>query len=346
MEIRKQDGSEYSRTSIYNIASGLLRYMRDNNVVDKNFLDDSDQRFRNFRKTLDSKMKYLTSAGIGTETKQADPITEQDEETLWNTGQLGGSCAQSLLNTVFYYNCKLFGLRGMDEHRNLTCEQYTFGETNDGLRYIHYHGKNAKNLSGGLKQRKLEPKNIKHFATEQEESDRCVVSLFKTYIELIGGKDTFYRRPLPGKLEFSKQPVGVNKLSKIIKNMCQQAGLVGNFSNHSGKRTCATSLYQAGFDEQAIMGRTGHRSTAVRAYKRPSNEQQLQLSRALNPPSKVSSDVKSETSFLKADPLSEQNILASVENIGKHFENPVQNHFPQSQSPAYHYHGCTFNVYK
>ena len=35
--------------------------------------------------------------------------------------------------------------------------------------------------------------------------------------------------------------------------ICKKAGIEGNFSNHSGKRTCATSLYDAGIDEQEIM---------------------------------------------------------------------------------------------
>ena len=47
-----------------------------------------------------------------------------------------------------------------------------------------------------------------------------------------------------------------------------QAGLVGNFTNHSGKRTCATQLYQAGMDEQEIMSRTGQCSEmVVRKYQ-------------------------------------------------------------------------------
>ncbi|XP_069136669.1 uncharacterized protein [Argopecten irradians] len=76
-------------------------------------------------------------------------------------------------------------------------------------------------------------------------------------------------------------PIGVYKLNSIMKNMCKNAEFERNFSNHSGKRTCATSLYHAGFDEQMIMERTGHRSTAVRAYKRPSEHQQVEISRTL-----------------------------------------------------------------
>ena len=52
------------------------------------------------------------------------------------------------------------------------------------------------------------------------------------------------------------------------------------------KVTCATRLFQTGtFDEQTIMSRTGHRSTAVRSYKRPSSSLVKTMSDALQLPS-------------------------------------------------------------
>ena len=71
-----------------------------------------------------------------------------------------------------------------------------------------------------------------------------------------------------------------------MKTICAKAGLVGNFTNHSGKRTCATQLYNAGVAEQEIMKRTGHRSEkSVRKYKRSSDEISENVSNVLNPPS-------------------------------------------------------------
>lgn len=46
--------------------------------------------------------------------------------------------------------------------------------------------------------------------------------------------------------------VGVNKLRSFIKNKPQNGGLKGNFSNHSGKRACATQLYMNGVSEQKM----------------------------------------------------------------------------------------------
>lgn len=72
-----------------------------------------------------------------------------------------------------------------------------------------------------------------------------------------------------------------------MKTICQKGELKGNFSNHSGKRTLATRLYQAGVSEQMIMDRTGHRSEkAVRTYKRPADSMLKDVSNILNPSNK------------------------------------------------------------
>lgn len=85
-------------------------------------------------------------------------------------------------------------------------------------------------------------------------------------------------------MRYGEQVLRVNKLKGLMKEIAGKAGLEGNFTNHSGKRTCATQLYQAGIDEQEIMSRTGHRSEeAVRKYKRSNSALQERVSEDLNP---------------------------------------------------------------
>lgn len=108
-------------------------------------------------------------------------------------------------------------------------------------------------------------------------------------MKIVGYKGPFYRRALPsdipGALRFGVQVVGKNTLQKTMKRICDAAGFVGYFTNHSGKVTCASQLYDAGIDEQLIMSRTGHRSTdGVRSYKRPSNLLEYEVSETLDPP--------------------------------------------------------------
>lgn len=113
-------------------------------------------------------------------------------------------------------------------------------------------------------------------------------------MDALGNSGDFYRRPLSGPgLQYSKQPVGVNKLGNFMKDICAKGGVSGNLTNHSGKRTCATTLYRNRIDEQDIMDRTGHRSTdAVRKYKRCSDDIRRAVSSVLDPtpPKKLKSE--------------------------------------------------------
>lgn len=162
MEARKRDGGDYPPKSLYLISCGLLRHLKDNEV-NINFLNDKDFTFTGFRKVLDSRMKELLTKGFGTDIKQADPILLEDEETIWNNGVFGSASSESLQHTIFFYCCKLFGLRGYDEHRALLCEQFTVGDYTEDTRFVHFIGRSSKTFKGGLAQKELQNKDIKHY---------------------------------------------------------------------------------------------------------------------------------------------------------------------------------------
>ena len=113
-----------------------------------------------------------------------------------------------------------------------------------------------------------------------------MAGFFRTYLTALGFQGAFYRRPLAGSpVRYGDQVVGVNKLKNMMKIICERGGLKGNYSNHSGKRTCATQLYMAGVDEQEIMSRTGHRSEkSVRKYKQSCVGIQKRVASILDPP--------------------------------------------------------------
>lgn len=119
-----------------------------------------------------------------------------------------------------------------------------------------------------------------------------LADFYMAYIDALGHRGAFYRRPLASGIKYSEQVLGINKIKGLMKEITGNAGLVGNFTNHSGKRTCATQLYQAGVDEQDIMSRTGHRSaSAVRKYKRINAVRQESVSKVLNPPKKTKCEI-------------------------------------------------------
>ncbi|CAH1242291.1 TIGD4 [Branchiostoma lanceolatum] len=68
------------------LENALLRHFRDDfGRHDMNFLGRKDSRFAKFRKALDARMKELAADGVGTERRQDDPLTQEDEDKLWTT---------------------------------------------------------------------------------------------------------------------------------------------------------------------------------------------------------------------------------------------------------------------
>ena len=125
MEVRKQSGKLYPSTTLYIMATGILRHFRDCGLTYMNFLADTDDRFLRVRECLDSQMKWVKQQGIGSKLKQAAPITRDNEDKLWSSGVFGYDSAKQLQNTVYSYNCKLFGTRAKDEHYPLETSQIT-----------------------------------------------------------------------------------------------------------------------------------------------------------------------------------------------------------------------------
>ncbi len=296
-EVVKQDGSPYPPNSLYQIIVGLQRHLREDGRPEIAFFDDRSPVFDDLRKSLDARMKQLACDGLGMERKSADPISREMEVQLCEKGLFSRETSEGLVNVVYFYNCKLFGLRSGDEHSSLTVEQFKFGISDGseyvqftGSEYVQFTGSTSKTYHGGLKHRKLLPKVLKiHSVPELGERD--IVCCYKYYLSLILEKGAFYRRPskaspLVKQPSFTNQVIGKNSLSGLVKKFCSQAGFVGNFTGHSGKVTCATELFINDVDEQLIQVQTGHRSTAsVRCYKRPQDDHFKKISKILQPSS-------------------------------------------------------------
>ena len=77
-------------------------------------------RFAIFRRILDAETKDGTRVFVGLKAKQKEkePVTDEGESQLWQSGVFGMETAKSLLNVVYYHNGKLFDRCG-GEHRRI-----------------------------------------------------------------------------------------------------------------------------------------------------------------------------------------------------------------------------------
>ena len=132
--------------------------------------------------------------------EEKESVTEEEEELFWNLNLLGMSTAKSLMNTVYFYNGKMFGLRG-GEQRSLVLSNFEVG-----LNFVKFEENSCNTFHGGLTDLTYISKVVKHICHPLgERHERCLVEMHKLYIRLVEtfGKDcnTFYFRPSKSKLK-------------------------------------------------------------------------------------------------------------------------------------------------
>ena len=142
--------------------------------------------YSGLRSVLDTRMKGLARKGIGTNKRQAQIISENQEGILWTKHFLGEDTQQKLIDALVYSMGLNFALRAGDEHRFLrvgATSQFELVEGSSGKSVLKFTEDISKTNQGGLEHRKLERKIV--IVSENRDSpERCVVRLLQKYIPL------------------------------------------------------------------------------------------------------------------------------------------------------------------
>ena len=289
------------------------------------------KEFDKFHACLDNTFRQLRTDGFGSSSKHAEVFSKEEEALLWDKEVLGIGSPKQLLRAVFYLNGRNFCLRGGEEHRQLKLSQLQRCTDPDRFVYTEHA---SKNRSGGLRQLRVENKVVPVYADPQA-GIKCHVAVLDLYLSKLpaasASKDVFYLQPLPkvpsddSKPWYALAPVGRNTLSTMVKNICTDARVGGNKTNHSLRATGTTALFTAGVPEKVIQQRSGHLLLqGLRQYEKVSSEQQQAACR----------------------------VLSSCENttFSEEMEKPTTSDLePASVSsplPGMHFSGCTVNIYQ
>ncbi len=287
-EVRRADGKEYPGPSLYNIVV-MLQLHFDRQGKTWKLLDDP--QFCCIKNTLDNLMKQRSLARITQPVKAAEPITLEDEETLWDMKVLGEDDPEQLRDTVLFLVGLTFVLRGGKEQRALRAPsfdpQIVVKKNEKGVKYLEYNEDyHSKTNQGGIKDRKHVAKSVCAYGHTTQE--RNVVYLYQKYVALLPENcknDALYKySAVAGKRTpqtwYVDKPVGINVLSKVVSNLMARIGRQGKFTNHSLRVSAATRMFNEGIEEQVVKEKTGHRSDAVRAYKRTAEHLLLNAEKA------------------------------------------------------------------
>ena len=132
------------------LTHSITGFLDTSGQTDTLLLTSTKTAFADFRTTLDAEMKRLQHKGIGSKVRQAEALSEDDEEILWSKGLLGDHSPQALLNTMVFMIGLYFALRSGREHRP----------------YLLYTEDASKNRPGGLRGRYIPRKSVRHNCNE------------------------------------------------------------------------------------------------------------------------------------------------------------------------------------
>ena len=245
VETRRSNGEEYTPRSLYLLLAGIQRYMRNSQGTSSKVNIFQDDSYIPLKNVCDSIFKRLHARGIGTEIKATAVLSPEDENTLWESGVLNIHTPKGLLNAVFFYNGKNFCLRGGQEQRNLRFSQVKRElcviEGRELTSYV-YTEYGSKNHQGGFNSFNLKNKVVRQHESLTD-TTRCHVHILDKYFAVVPREvkndQVFYLKPLsevpsdPTKPWFTKTPIGRNRLNVMLKEMCQEAGIEGHYTNHS-----------------------------------------------------------------------------------------------------------------
>ena len=92
-------GGNYEPECLRVMRAGLDRYLRSKNYPASLL---KDEKFNESNVILEGKARALRDIGMGNHRNKSRPLTQQEEETLWNCGQLGISTPVAIINTLWF----------------------------------------------------------------------------------------------------------------------------------------------------------------------------------------------------------------------------------------------------
>ena len=285
----KRDGtvSEYEPDSLTSLHRGIDRYLRENEY---GYSLVTSPEFETSKKVLEVKRKTLKGMGKGNKPNRADPITGDEEEKMWEEGVLGDKDPETLQHTLYYIQGKCLGFRGSHESRQLCLGDLELHVDERGNEYLQWNERLTKTRSG-------QPNKVRAFTPKLWANDnkaRCPIQLFKKFLanrpkEAMEKNSPFFlsvnHLRKDGSAWYKKSAMGESYLGKILKTMCQKAGVTGKKTNHSIRKTMCTNLIQAGVSPLLVQQLSGHENLqSLNNYGTASKSQQKMMCQILQNP--------------------------------------------------------------
>ena len=136
LELKKPNNKDYEPDTLTSFYQSINRKLED---IGYGYSLVDSKELKLSKKVLESRRRDLKQKGLGNRPNVAHPLSKNDEEKLWETKQFGSETPQSLINTVWYFNAKLFGFHGVHESRQLMWGDLTLKAGENGEEFIEFN---------------------------------------------------------------------------------------------------------------------------------------------------------------------------------------------------------------
>ena len=166
---RKQDGEEYSRSSLLSFRNAIERYLNDP-PISRGVKISSNPVFYSSNKMLEAKIKNLKRTGKGGTVVHKDVIESHDLQKLRTSGVFSTENPWSLMRNVWFHISIHWCRRGFEGQSQLKKSSFSIRDDGDGSRRyaVMTHDEISKNHQGGITENPSMERETRMYETESE----------------------------------------------------------------------------------------------------------------------------------------------------------------------------------
>ena len=250
-EVRKKDGSQYTKNSLCALRFGLNRYFKAHlnlDIIKNKVFDEAN-------KAYDAQCANLKTIGLD-KPEPKPPISDADIKRLYECGLFNTNSPSTLQNKVFFEIMLYLCRGGRQKLRQLKKDDFVVKLNQQGQKYVVKTGNGTNSIDDGEEGGMM----------IESDSPLCPVLSFEKYLSHLNPVNNFlFQRPrekcpVDSIVWYDNVVVGQNTLGRKMKVMSVQANLSVQYTNHSIRATTITILNRYGYLAKHIMSVSGHKN--------------------------------------------------------------------------------------
>ena len=279
VEVRKNDGCLYKKTSFYSLRFALQRKMKEIRGERFDIIEDSE--FSKGNNIFTAQCVVLKKKGLA-QINHHPAISEEDIKLLYESSVLSCESPVAIQRKVFFELMLHYCRRGMENLRDLTVNDFIVKRLANGVECV------VKTSDELTKNHRINDENQDEGVMKATGKENCPVHAYKLYVSKLNPKQSaLFQRPKEFTPSFGpwydNMVLGIKTLQVMMKRISKAAKLSKLYTNHSIRATSITILDQNGVEARHIMSVSGHRSeSSLRSYTKTSYAKRGEMSSVLS----------------------------------------------------------------